>query len=708
MNKYIILLTIILITYSLKSIGQELRFREHFDFIHNNTINYTENLPVDNNGSHNNLERVAYILESYLISYEATLDKSYLIKFINKTIEIISLRGTYLYSETNNGNYIADNTWNFVTYNNNDTRHQMYIGGVILWPLTHFCHIVFIDYLFLCEEFLPLSLINNIPNSSITSYGLFADWLVRRCVETIDYYLNNYWISDEEGFHDEWTKEFGAAINQQTGFATSLFYLGKLHNIIPCVATMQNQFTYSGLQSYFYKAEIMARLYKKEIKIYKDNGCPISNSTNCFSMNTFNLINSNNTYWWYITGWGFDKQFRNSCNDTRVNCTYYFDDSGSSQRYIEDISHGFLTLVYPIVLNKYMFNSFSSIYFNDIDMYRFRNTFIRNIWDGNSQNPGFYNSVSGDGYDNRISDNSCGPKRNLDPCPFNYHKWSSLNWALLNKWDSFDSNGNIFEILKTFYINNAFNSPLNLINGSRYLGLSNLLKLQWEKECFNTTYYNRKLIYNQDFWAKNELTISPEQFDTYHSLNSSSFAEPIITENKFTIEPGVTCNMKAGERIVLKPGFHAKAGSNFRAYIEPNLCTDGQIVPPGGGGNNEPNYESWVAQANTKSIKQQEEHSAQTTTNTSLNEQKNNLPKQEFNIHPNPNTGVFTIYVQTLNEQEQLQLSVMDVYGKQLLAQQINNSVNHQIDLSAYSKGVYYVSVTGANGFREVKKVLVN
>jgi hypothetical protein len=50
----------------------------------------------------------------------------------------------------------------------------------------------------------------------------------------------------------------------------------------------------------------------------------------------------------------------------------------------------------------------------------------------------------------------------------------------------------------------------------------------------------------------------------------------------------------------------------------------------------------------------------------------------------------------------------MDVYGKQLLAQQINNSVNHQIDLSVYSKGVYYESVTGSSGFREVKKVVVN
>jgi beta-glucanase (GH16 family) len=79
-----------------------------------------------------------------------------------------------------------------------------------------------------------------------------------------------------------------------------------------------------------------------------------------------------------------------------------------------------------------------------------------------------------------------------------------------------------------------------------------------------------------------------------------------------------------------------------------------------------------------------------------------------FNIYPNPNKGIFTIYVQTLNNQEQLQLQVIDVYGKQLLAQQINNSVNHQIDLSAYSKGIYYVSVTSSSGFREVKKVVVN
>ena len=91
------------------------------------------------------------------------------------------------------------------------------------------------------------------------------------------------------------------------------------------------------------------------------------------------------------------------------------------------------------------------------------------------------------------------------------------------------------------------------------------------------------------------------------------------------------------------------------------------------------------------------------------NEQYLNLSSiNRLLLFPNPNIGQFTIVVQTLNEQEQLHLSVMDVYGKQILNQQIINSVNHTIDLSAYSKGIYYVSITGNSGFREVKKVVVN
>jgi hypothetical protein len=107
-------------------------------------------------------------------------------------------------------------------------------------------------------------------------------------------------------------------------------------------------------------------------------------------------------------------------------------------------------------------------------------------------------------------------------------------------------------------------------------------------------------------------------------------------------------------------------------------------------------------------LPENQDNKLQEEINASSNSKINTVLNSKVLLFPNPNNGTFTIYVQTLNEQEQLQLSVMDVYGKQLLAQQINNSVNHQIDLSAYSKGIYYVSVTGTNGFREVKKVVVN
>jgi hypothetical protein len=675
-----------------------------------------------------NLEPVAYVIESFIIMYETTKDKAYLIKAVNKSIELINNRGTN--QELGPYTWASNQTSTFSLGPN--SSYVPNPPGLVLWAMAHLCHLILYDYPELCNTPLPNNLL--VPNTSnypytngIDTYGLFADWLVRRCVESLDWYLHTYWIGPSEGFRDEYNDDYGAAINQQAPFAAAFFYLGHLTNIAPCFAY---QGFYSGLASYIDRAAEMAEIFSGSFKLYKDcptifdciynNPCPVNLSLfdQCFELPRFRFESISNSYWWYTNG-GMPKEIPfnllvlnsiqpfNTCNEPRTKCSYYFDETSDAitnnegRRIYEDISHGIRTLIYPEICTKYNFISGGIPYFDAIDMIRFRNTFVNVVWNQDIQNPQFHNSVRGIEYDGFI--NECENPLN---CPTNKYFWSALSFMSLYQYDP---GGTLYQVIKKHFSNLLLDQSLgNFVNGEKVWGIAKIAKAQWDKECVDLTLYNRKLTYDQDLYAKNTLTIAPQQEDCYHSLNDSSLAEPIIRENKFTIEPGVTCNMKAGERIVLKPGFHAKAGSNFRAYIEPNLCTDGQIAPPGSGGNNEPNYESWVAQANTKIIKQQEEHSAQTITNTSLNEQNNNLPKQEFNIHPNPNTGVFSIYVQALNEQEQLQLSVMDVYGKQLLAQQINNSVNHQIDLSAYSKGIYYVSVTGTNGFREVKKVVVN
>ncbi|MFN7013775.1 MAG: 3-coathanger stack domain-containing protein, partial [Bacteroidia bacterium] len=170
-----------------------------------------------------------------------------------------------------------------------------------------------------------------------------------------------------------------------------------------------------------------------------------------------------------------------------------------------------------------------------------------------------------------------------------------------------------------------------------------------------------------------------------------------ITANN-TIQSNANVTYRAGEEIVLKDGFVAHAGSEFRAYIQPFTCNgnDYNAVNPNNPNNPNANENSSIAldallteeglygMHNKYIEKQKPIDYSGVPINYPLNiENYNNISSitsivqssESFKLFPNPNTGTFTIYVQTLNEQEQLQLSVMDVYGKQLLAQQINNSV---------------------------------
>ena len=87
--------------------------------------------------------------------------------------------------------------------------------------------------------------------------------------------------------------------------------------------------------------------------------------------------------------------------------------------------------------------------------------------------------------------------------------------------------------------------------------------------------YNRDVVYSQDFNVKNNITVAPQQADNFHQLNDNSFADPINTNNNFTIESGVTTNMVAGKSITLNAGFETKPGCNFVAKIDNSLaCND--------------------------------------------------------------------------------------------------------------------------------------
>ena len=74
-----------------------------------------------------------------------------------------------------------------------------------------------------------------------------------------------------------------------------------------------------------------------------------------------------------------------------------------------------------------------------------------------------------------------------------------------------------------------------------------------------------------------------------------------------------------------------------------------------------------------------------------VNEVENTL---NFNVFPNPSNGVFNINFSS-NEENNVNLTVKNVVGQTVITETVNVSgkTNHQISLSDYSKGIYFLTV---------------
>ncbi|MGA1238475.1 MAG: 3-coathanger stack domain-containing protein [Limisphaerales bacterium] len=68
-----------------------------------------------------------------------------------------------------------------------------------------------------------------------------------------------------------------------------------------------------------------------------------------------------------------------------------------------------------------------------------------------------------------------------------------------------------------------------------------------------------------------ESTPSNSDAPTNHSFSSDEFADKLVTDTltvaTFTANPGAQIQFRAGSSIILQPGFHAQAGSQFQATI---------------------------------------------------------------------------------------------------------------------------------------------
>jgi hypothetical protein len=152
-----------------------------------------------------------------------------------------------------------------------------------------------------------------------------------------------------------------------------------------------------------------------------------------------------------------------------------------------------------------------------------------------------------------------------------------------------------------------------------------------------------------------------------------------------TIVPSNTSvKFYAGKSITLGPGFHAEAGSNFSTEIVPcGSATQKRLAS---------RNISFPTQEEMDSLFQKGKQKMGNTL----------YVNPQFNIYPNPTTGVFNVDISTFEKSALIE--VYNIVGKQVFSKTISNN-ELVINITNQSKGIYFVKATvGADIFN--KKII--
>ena len=451
---------------------------------------------------------MSHILDSYITMYETTSDKAYLYKFVMQSLSIVKNRHDF--RGVDDGIPRWDNS-----------SSSMYLTGNTLAPLAHFVYFIKSNQSLDTTCIYPFAAIqNNSFNTTFHTFGAYASWLQERCGESLWWFISNgYWTS--KGFR-RLGESSPAEINQQVGFGRALLYIGLAANDA----------------SLMEKAAIIANQFKSTVSI-KDK-CLGGDYTQPVLK-----ITANNAYKWYHAGWRVKNY---PCNTTSRNYKEY-------TKYEEDISHG--------VHVTWLVNDFLKYQpktpFKEIDMVRLKNTFAKNIYGGNGI---FHNTVSGADFPFYCGEecNSTGMTPN-----FTNYKFVPLSYMYLVDFENIETTSpTVYEIVMEDYrlkILGEISVP-NLYGGQANKGHAEVVAAQWKRESFNLTLYKRNVVYSQDFYAKNKLTIAPLIGP------DTSYAEPTESQ-EFKVEENVVSNISAEEEIILKPGIHFTSGSHVTLSITP-------------------------------------------------------------------------------------------------------------------------------------------
>lgn len=580
---------------------------------------------------------LSWTLSGLLHMYQTTADKAYLVKFINHCIKLQKVRwDEYVSGEAPVWIRIIDDDCDLSPVPNDG--EPAYFNSLLIYPMAEFVYMVINDQnlyntnlpisQFIDQDVIDITVLNTLttPNA-VTMYGDFALWLGKRVEETMIYMENTYETGEGIEAHDG--DNVPAGMNMLSPYCTAALFMGYANT----------DFGNGNLSNgHFIIARTFAENLTTPMELYNDNDCNL-NTPQCFTLNVFQDAQSN-SYTWYTKELGVGTDFRIECFSQRIKCS-------TLTEYVEDVGHGAMDLFFIRSCYETGFSppNSSTPYFTFSQMEKFRNTLTKNIYFTIDTNPHFHNNV--DGTDNPSQDLNCNPN-----CPPDLHKAEVFAWMPLYKFDG-SSQPDVYDIL----LNQALTLLLtpSAIGAESYLGLSEVVKAQWDKECVNLSLYKRDVVYDQDFNVKNSITVEPES--TSPNNTSNSFADPIITTPEFIIESNVTSAMTGGEKVELKSGFRAKSGCEFRASIVQNTCSDG----------------------NEKIINPDENTTQQTAPMT-------DKTRKLFSVYPNPSSGEFTIST----TEQYFTVTVYDMLGNVIYEGKNDKTLN----LSSEPKGIYYLKIS--------------
>jgi hypothetical protein len=180
-----------------------------------------------------------------------------------------------------------------------------------------------------------------------------------------------------------------------------------------------------------------------------------------------------------------------------------------------------------------------------------------------------------------------------------------------------------------------------------------------------------------DLYLQNQTITGNEHFKAGKTIIAGRNVTSDEPQGDIIIEPGANVVFQAGEKIVMKPGFHAKAGSNFRAYIDPYFtCTQFSNKMLLTDGNENIGSSSLVKEYSTT-------YEPATIEDVAIS-QKNQSP---LNIYPNPFTSTTTIKY-NLERSSSVTVTIYDNSGIKLLL--LENKRTHEA-------GTYEVTLKGIN-----------